>query len=854
MHSILRASVPKRSQKWGQWHITRHSSSLSLARLRKRIDGYLKSAHQVTNDPIWTVIHRLRWENHDYWTRQALEQCRISHDDFLRWKPVVFSPSLGVSLDMLGSSATASSPVPAWVVLSLACHKVRTPSEAQDKLLKLTYGNMATIDAQYKPFLHVLTTQSLAHLGIIVPMRQLVDSFLFHTMQDSPFHFNKLLHALSYFARSTEAAHLALTVLEVMTSRQIPLWFSTYSSLMKDRFVTLELTKHLHARMIHERVSPSAAHLEAYLRIFSHHGAIHEAGTYLKAIREYCVQHGLTPPPGRITEDASHPQIEGGTHPANTLYLKSMRNDRASAFHYLHNLLKLGTQGHRDITSSKQLPVDRHRHPPSTTFWGVRKQAVDIYDWTTALVSVANDRKITTSQLIHLFENARKKTKAFRPTIATYTVLLRGLLWRKAWGQALDVWNQLTESGLVLDRKALTVGVQVLTRAGHPQAAFYLLDSFATHHLTEESHLRIRSHPVNSPLFPQPTTGGEFVSSNAHLTARWINIVVINEFLVALLRVRRPDIIFMIWDNLELLYGVLPDNVTLNILLKSALLAVKMDRESVRGTMAHFTLQAPFHARQQSTSELEDVDDKREAVARNIMEALERSEPPPVVGIWRGRAATEVAREIFRGMVLGNWPPMQHIQAPVTAIRPPGKEVGPIAPIMELAKSLVVGLSHKTATGQADSGSGEHAKPLDSQVVLRAGAIPTVYPTKSTFLAYIKLLGLSSSSYTHEIPLALAWMRHLSILPSRPLLSISLVFWAEVGLRGPIFEEWAEKGGYSEYGRLETWMREWCLEVQRNAFPSDRDMSRALFMVARMRDRNFDLKRSNGTIRTFRTK
>ena len=830
MHSILRVSVLNRSQKWG-----RYSSSLSLARLRKRVDGYLKSVHGHTDDPIWTVVHRLRWENNDHWTRQALEKCRISDDDFLRWKSVVFSPSLRVSLDIL-SAPTGG--VPAWVVLALACHKVRTPSDAQDDLLRLTHSNMASLEAQYKPSLHILTTQSLAHFGIVAPMRQLVDSFLFHSTQDS-FHFNKFLHALSYFARSTEAAHLALTVLEAMTTRQIPLWLPTYSSLMKDRFVTLELTKHLHARMIHDKVSPSAEHLEAYLRIFSDHGAIHEAGTYLKAIKEYCILHGLTPPSGRI--DASHPQNEVGTHPADTLYLKSMRNDRDSAFHYLHNLLKMESQAHRTITA-KQLPVTHQRHSPSTTFWGVKKHSVDIYDWTTTLVSIANDRNITTSQLMRLFENARKKTKSFRPTIVTYTVLLRGLLWREAWGEALEVWNQLTDSGLVLDRKALTIGVQVLTRAGHPQAAFYLLDSFAIQHLTEAKHPGIRPHSTKSTSYPYPAPGSEFIPTKVHLAARWINIIVVNEFLVALLRIRRPDIIFTIWDNLELLYGVLPDNVTLNILLKAALLATKMDRESVRGAMAHFTLQAPFHSRHRSVSKLEGVDHNREEVAKNIMAALERPGPPSVVGIWRGRTATEVAREIFRGMVLGNWPPIQHIKAPVSAVRPAGKEAGPIAPIVELAKSLVVGLSRKPAPADADSSGSKRANTPDGQGVLDAGAIPSVYPTKSTFLAYIKLLGLSSPSYTHEIPLALAWMRHLSILPSRPLLSISLVFWAEVGLRGPIFEEWAEKGGYSEYGRLETWIREWALEARRNVSPSDRDMSRALISVARMRDKNFGLK------------
>ncbi|KAI5995383.1 hypothetical protein EDC04DRAFT_1204955, partial [Pisolithus marmoratus] len=143
------------------------------------------------------------------------------------------------------------------------------------------------------------------------------------------------------------------------------------------------------------------------------------------------------------------------------------------------------------------------------------------------------------------------------------------------------------------------------------------------------------------------------------------------------------------------------------------------------------------------------------------------------------------------------------------------KEGASIAPILELAKSLVIGLSHKavTTTSQNEkvTGDGEryniiHDFANETESILGPGAIPSVHPSSSTFLACIKHLGLSSPSYVHEIPLALAWIPHLSIAPTCQLLSIALVFWAEVGLCGPIFEDWAEN---SEYGRLGNWIAEW---------------------------------------------
>ncbi|KAI6160172.1 hypothetical protein EDD17DRAFT_1605719 [Pisolithus thermaeus] len=763
--------------------VRRNAGPQQLARLHKRTRAYLNVAHAATGDPLWNLIQRLRWDSGiDEWTHRALRRCGISHDDYLQWKPAVFSPSLGIALGVLHvkstvlrSAADDNSTVPSWVLLALACHKVRTPSDAQDHLLKLTFGNIDAIQAQYKPPLLVLTTLSLAHFGVIAPMRPLVDLFLLHTTESCLFHFNAFLHALSSFARSEEAANLALTILETMTSRQIPLQLHTYRSLMTDRFVTLQLTKYLRARMAHEGVVPTADHLEAYLRIFSDHGAIHEAGQYLKAIQEYL-------------------------HPADTLYLKSLQSDRASAFHYLHNLLQL--EGQKRPQGSSLLACNNSRSPSSGT-----DDLLGRYVHPTTV-----------------FENARVKTKVFRPTVATYTVLLRGLIWRRSYDEALRIWNELVDSGLSLDRKALTVGVQVLTRSGRPQDAFYLLGLSTL-----------------APTMSNPSIGTRIRLSRP--TSPWINII--------------------IWDNMTLLYGVLPDDVTMNILLKSALLAVKMDRESVRGSVAHFALQTPFRRRwaTPSSSVLEDTGDgKRTTVVKDIMNTLETSERPSVVGIWGGRTAADVARDIFKGMVLGNWPRTQHIKAPVSAVRPPGKEGAPIAPILELAKSLVIGLSHTAVTTTApkekvasDDGQYNTVRDFANQTesILGPGAIPSVHPSSSTFLAYIKLLGLSSPSYAHEIPLTLAWMRHLSIPPTRQVLSIALVFWAEVGLRGPIFEEWAERGGYSEYGRLENWIAEWVGGVREGLLkedsvedvrPTEEDICKAIWAVARMRDRNFGRK------------
>ncbi|KAG2130388.1 hypothetical protein DEU56DRAFT_815783 [Suillus clintonianus] len=798
MHYLV-FSLHRRS--W-QSTLTRHRqrtySSLSG---NKSLVNFAKQASLITKDPVWGLVSQLKREREDEQIHSALESCNISLLDYVLWKHVVHSPNLNAAIsaieqkqDLAGQlpadvSVNAHQQLPAWVAFSLLCHKVRTAQDAQDGLLRLAFEHSWSLGSKDRPAVLILSTHALAHFDILTPMRKIVKQFLTRAIQFPTFHFNSLLRGLSGFTRSEETANLAVSLLEAMSARGVPLWLETYRSLMRDRFVTLQLTKVLHAKMTHEGVVPTAEHLEAFLRVFSKHGAIQDSQEYLRAIRQYCIEHNLTVPHGPDVH-LSGADLSGTTHPANTLYIGSLRHDRVSAFHYLHTLLQLdAARSPRPVTSVPG-PLSRHA---STKFWSGAKASVDIFDWTTALISAANDNQTSASTLITLFERARERTKQFRPTVVTYTVVLRGLLFRGAFDEALRVWNELLDSDITLDRKALTVGVQVLTRAGHPQDALYLLNSFMDAQRTSPDPASL---PDDKDVAPTPH--------------HWVNIIVINEFMASLLRIRRPDVIFQLWDHLEQLYSVLPNEVTLTILLKAAVLATKMDNESVRGTFAHL-----FHAPTVESSSPID----------SIMEKLQSVHPPSVVGIWRDRRAGDVARDLFRSVMYGNWRQLLKVKAPASVVHSKDAEATPFHPLMELAKSFAMPFSTRKDC-DADAHSPEK-KPYQSY--------PSIVPTDSTFSAYIQLLGLTGRA--SEISLALAWMRALQIKPSRKTLSIALVFWAEVSLRGPMFEEWAERRNRreSEYGRLVMWMTEWVGEEA----PTEWDVQKALRAVAKMRDSSF---------------
>jgi hypothetical protein len=180
----------------------------------------------------------------------------------------------------------------------------------------------------------------------------------------------------------------------------------------------------------------------------------------------------------------------------------------------------------------------------------------------------------------------------------------------------------------------------------------------------------------------------------------------------------------------------------------------------------------------------------------------------------------------------GNWKELLDVKAPASIVHSKDAETNPLYPLMELAKNITMPFSSRT---DRDDKPGTIAVDAYSPDKKPYYPYPSIVPTDVTFSAYIQLLGLTARS--SEISLALAWMRALQIRPSRKTLSIALVFWAEVSLRGPLFEEWADRRnrGESEYGRLVRWMGEWVGEET----PTDGDMQKALRAVAKMRDSYF---------------
>ncbi|KAG8215392.1 hypothetical protein J3R82DRAFT_8993 [Butyriboletus roseoflavus] len=904
-------------------HSQRISSLLTVAPLEKRTLGFSKLAHRVTKEPTWELVPLLRYiDSHDPTLRDVLQRCGISSDEWTRWSPIVYSPTLERALDLLQRTHAehASHHTPSWVVLALASHKIRSPSDAQSALYDLAFPLTSPLSPRplinkfYAFPLLILTTHSLAYFSLISPLRPLTSHLLGlppHSHTYESFHFNTFLQAISLFDRSRVAADVAVDVLREMENRDLTLWPNTERVLIRDNFRSPQLLDYFHR---HGSFLPGHAEKqeksESRLRACASLGRVQSSAYYLRTIRKQCLENGITPPytsgdNNLIDSDAADERVQGTAHKANTHYLRAMRDDRQSAFRYFHHLLKL------DLTKSRQSPPPSS--PPSLP-GAANKSNIDIYDWTTALYAGAHDHAFSASSLLELFKATREGTNAYKPTRATYTVVIQGLLRKNALEDAQKLWDEFVgevvsargdseENEMRMDRKALCVGIDVLVQSGRTEEALYLLDEAVKRDIEE----------VTASSTPNASSGSKFIRTS---TSPYLKVHPIHALFTALLRIRRPDAIFYIWTHLTSLYFVPPTNLMLRLLLKAAMQASKMDGESLKGAMSWYIngnrlfkkeagpiapTMTPYKTSGLSESgdyeigkdtsasdhnpeskgqtsvetETDDPPPSHETLAARLRTLLQTPTPPPVVGIWANRRSTEVARSIFRGMIFGNWPALRGAAGPfgggVTSARAKGGE----SVFQELARVFASRPnrflpSHPTLLGaerptmvRSDVGDERMGPPL-----------PTVMPSESTFTAYISLLGLSSRA--EEIPEVLVWMRALSVVPKTETLAVALVFWMEVGLRGPVFEDgwvgWGRGAGpespktilpnanatgstsacvpdreaktteradappKTEYGALRGWIREW---VGEKKAPTEEDIYAGIKRVREMRDSQF---------------
>ena len=807
----------------------------AIRTLRNR--KYIALVHRGTREPIWRLLDALRQPRRHLNLSEALFVNGVSVAEYGQWMSRLHDIS---NFESLSNETVHDAPL--WVLMYLISNKVRSSQQAHGPMLDLVYTYLDTAPNEAHGPLVLVAAIQLARFNLVVPLRRLSQTFLTTWIENQSSYFNLFLQIISCIPnRTVESANIAVLLLKAMESRQLQLTSDTYEALLNDRFVTLQLTKYLQGRMVQEGFVPETSHLEAYLRFFANNGAIHDARQYFKAIHSREATADVT---STLLRPSSVPQIR-----ANTLMLNAFTST-PPVFSFLRHL----------AFKSSHIPA---AIPPRITTKTravtrlLRTKFLSVHDFTAVLCVAVRDPRCNSRNLMKIFTRA----PGGRPTVVTYTILIRGLLQRSDIVNAAAYWKKLLKSGVTMDSEALATGVVTITRLGRPYDAFMLLETHA-------------ARP------PEPSSSSPFEMLSLRKPVK-VTQKTINDFMVALNRVQRPDVVFRIWDHMERLYNVQPNALSLSILLQSARLAHRLD-DTLSGALAQLSLKNPFRRPKSKTSSIsqitrDDAVSHVQAILKPPWKSKCAQRPGNSVGdytsgIWHELLPATAVRKIFLQSLVGvaaeqengeeKVQEMLKIESPAAAVRmsidddPAEGQFGlglglglgsglkwlrPTKYVFErfddlfaspssVLPSPALPLPPPSSSSSSDSLSNISLKPRTRS------HYPSILPTNGTCLQYILLLIISSRA--NEIPLLLAWMRYLGITPSTSTLALSLAAWSEVSVQAPLLERF-QSGGTGdgnegrEYVRLVEWIKEW---VGEKRIPGVKEITKWSSIIEKVRN------------------
>jgi hypothetical protein len=686
-------------------------------------------------------------------------------------------------------SVQCISEVPIWALIYAFATKVHSEDDAH-LAVTLALQNLAKFSEADQPAILIQTAQALSKHQQILSIPPLLDEFLQLHMPDAELQFDLLLRSLSRFKQSSEQSKNIIRVLEAMRSRGLRIRTHSYNAMLANRFVTMELTTILQTRMREEGHAPTKEQLEAFLRIFGRRGFVHAAARYFNMIRHLLrKEHTAVPAPlsAENMKQATWANRRGAATRYNTEFMRSLVRYPGSAFHYLHSLLDGRSSVAKDVGTSTGLAASLKKGLRSQSAHRVRRQLktqVDIYDWTTTLHAASMDRKLPAEKLISLFEES--KNTQFKPTVATYTTVIRGLIRKGAgYAVALKLWREMCGGLTRLDKVAMTVGMEVLVGSGNALEAFqYIKD------VTSPEARVARGRLTRRRFYG--------VATKPQVDKRFADTILLNSFMSTLIRFDRPDVVFLLWDGMKEVFGLQPDAVTLACVLKAARKVHHLDHsfQAAMGQLNVMMGRTPRSAETLRDGLLAEIESKLATKGPGSGGKKSAEWMHPVSSQWQGVPAGTKAIAIFCAIVCSHWPRLRSVELPARA------NWSDVANSASAIANLVRSVRFPSRSGNADD------RTNTSQAVLPAAPNPyaCLIPDERTFAAYIALLGAQNCA--SEIPLALAWMRELDIIPTQDTISLSLALWAEVSLRGPLVEQFAPDSTKA-YTKLANWLVEW---------------------------------------------
>ncbi|KAG2005691.1 hypothetical protein CC2G_002075 [Coprinopsis cinerea AmutBmut pab1-1] len=447
-----------------------------------------------------------------------------------------------------------------------------------------------------------------------------------------------------------------------------------------------------------------------------------------------------------------------------------------------------------------------------------------------------------------------RETRVLQPTLRSYVLLLRGLVLRKDWEQADRIWTFLYESGgfdftlgdstrydflpavwqagdSCLDGTTLKhredeeefigIGLQLLNHQGLVRKSWEVLDAFVSY--------RRSTMPLEDP-------------------SPWISTSLLNTYLTSLRRASSPisisgepepintfQLIFTVFDHSYILFRVLPDVTTLNIVLQTAKDVRTWSEGSIRGQIAKiwkgFTTrkQAPQAAGWKLPRDSPSQEEAEQTTGQEIKRLLDHgasaSSRPLTKAMtanatfWRSRRPEDTARDVFLQVMFGmglaarpssSYPTtdgakpegplvlLTSIQSPARSVRESWDSAGGIVGLGVALPSLKLESFRWENRIRSGKGIWRWPAPPTSPTQASLPRTPRAYfphlpLADSSLFDYLSLL--ATTPRTTEIPLLFAWAKYLGVRPSESTVALALVLWGEVSAESPLVEGLVKVGG-----------------------------------------------------------
>ncbi|KAI0712747.1 hypothetical protein C8T65DRAFT_646788 [Cerioporus squamosus] len=689
--------------------------------------------------------------------------------------------------------------LPTWVVISVLMKEPTTQAQAF-AAYRLALSLPLDDAAELGPLVMLLSAYWLANHQMYAPLRGMVLRTLQFKQHLHAYQISLLLRILGQAEPNREVQKLISILLDVAVKQELDLGVRTYRVLLENPATTSGVARLVELHMRSRRYAPNLSHVRAFVRIYGRTGRRAMAARHWRRIRaaeyygpdaDYALKRVQQ---SRMLED----------------YLRSFKNPKKVNL-YLKYLLKRTAHVKAGMVDPRSVP------PPTLP----RPDGIPYRVWLHTLRTAARTTSVPEEELLAKFNAGKDHIGSPQKTLDAYFLVIKGLVRRRKYAEAVRLLEEILPTKDHFDGPKVTMAVEALTLAHKPDVAFRLLLELVHRQVSTPSSRTVAASEHEEHAV-------EWKSSIYAPKSPLVDTRAINAFMINLLRSRRPDAVFYIWDTMPQVFGVAPDSATFAILLKAARYA-RMFEGALQVAIADFGMGRilPGGTRGREAELHPQRLGRDDAVAG--LEALLAPGKRRVTGFWRGERAGDVALRVAWQVLVGNWPILATFEAPFRAIRRSADGLAK-SPFADLFHSFVGGpVDKESDLGDDDDGAarGSHGatRPYDEDGRTFFGIVPE----DAAFRALLDLL--ATEERTHQVPLVLVWMRYLRVWPSRDTLATALVYWGEVALEGPWVQrvrEWRarERGEEdSEYVRGLKWITRW---VGRKNVPRQDETWRAL--------------------------